>query len=141
MGTNKSSSCIVTIREYNKAVTRTNKGSLATELCRTYASKATVAIDTNDFLGLLNNGSTLSVVEINGDHIEDMMQELAKHPCSSNPLIMINSNGKHRITVGEVYSLKDWIAELPDNTDVIWGLGVKRSIPCKLQIAVFTVAR
>jgi hypothetical protein len=49
-----------------------------------------IKIDTNDFLGLLNSGSTLSVIEINGNHIEDMMQELAKRPCNSNPLQTAN---------------------------------------------------
>jgi hypothetical protein len=64
-----------------------------------------IKIDTNDFLGLLNSGSTLSVIEINGNHIEDMMQELAKHPCSSNPLQTANYHVYGGITMKTEWGL------------------------------------
>lgn len=130
---------MVTTNIYNMSVNRWNRERLASELCHTYAPRATVAIDENDFFNTFNNGNTLSIVEINGGRIDDMIEELTKYSCNGTMLIMVNNNGKHRITIGEVYSFKDWMAELPDNIDVVWGLGVKRSIPCKLQITMFTV--
>jgi hypothetical protein len=74
----------MTIAQYNKVVTQENKESLAVELCDKYVRNPIISINPKDFLTVMEGADALSITEVDGDNMAEMIHELTKHSYGSN---------------------------------------------------------
>lgn len=124
--------------EYTLTVTPENQRHLASELCNKYACGSRIALDPEDFRNTIDGGSEVSVTEMYGDSIGEILRGFPSVAPHGKALIEINTNGSYEVELQEIAEFTNWCHAQPDSMELIWGFGENAAIQSPLQIVIIT---
>lgn len=129
---------MTTTNQYTLSITAENQRNLASQLCDKYAAGSRVALDPEDFRNTIDGCREVSVLEMYGNSVGEILRKFPAVAPHEKVLIEINTNGKYDIELSEIAEFTNWCHSQPDSLELIWGVGENASIPSPIQIVIIT---
>ena len=116
--------------------------NIANRLCEKYQPSQLISVDADDFQRLMDGSKELRVIEAFGDTLEEAFSSVG--PISADKaIILVNALEGNELTMEEMTTVTSYIATLPENIELCWGVGkttaAKRQVVIAFRVAVAEV--